>query len=70
MIIIKNIIIGLIGFILTTIGFFYFIVYSNLFTFGYSIKEYLIFMFTNIKNYTLILGIILLLIAFRKGKKV
>ncbi len=52
-----------------TIGFFYFIVYSNLFTFGYSIKEYLIFMASNIKNYTLILGIILLLIAFRKGKK-
>ena len=65
----KHIIIGIIGFILTTIGFFYFIVYSNLFTFGYSFKEYLIFMASNMKNYTLLLGIILLLVAFRKGKK-
>ena len=61
---------GVIGFVLTTIGFFYFIVYSNLFTFGYSLSEYLIFMASNIKNYTLLVGIILLLIAVisRKGK--
>ena len=65
----KCIFIGLIGFILTTIGFFYFIIYSNLFTFGYSFVEYLKFMFSNIKNYTLILGIILLIIALKRKEK-
>ena len=51
-------------------GFFYFIIYFNLFTFGYSFKEYLLFMTTNFKTYILLLGIILLLISlYRKEKK-
>ena len=55
------------GFILTTIGFFYIIIYFNLFTFGYSLKDYIIFMLTNNKFYILILGILLLILALRKG---
>ena len=69
MITIKDLIIGIIGFIFTTIGFFYVIVYSNLFTFGYSLKEYFLFMFKEFRSYFLPMGLILLAFALRKGIK-
>ena len=69
MITIKYLLIGLIGFILTTFGFFYVIVYSNLFTFGYSLKEYLLFMLTKLGLYSLILGLILIFIALIQLKR-
>ncbi|MCI2041989.1 MAG: hypothetical protein LKJ84_03425 [Bacilli bacterium] len=59
----TRIIIYLLGFMFTTLGFFYFICYTNLFTFGYSFSEYLNFMFTHYKTYSLLLGIILLIIS-------
>ena len=66
----TRIIIYLLGILFTTIGMFYVICYTNLFTFGYSLKEYLIFMVTHYKNYSLLLGIILLSISiYRKDKK-
>lgn len=56
------------GFILMVIGFFYFICYSNLFTFGYSWNQYFEFMFSHIRNYSLLLGIILTFVAlYMKG---
>ena len=67
MITIKYLIIGIIGFIFTTIGFFYVIVYSNLFTFGYSFKEYFLFMLKEFRSYFLPIGLILLAFAL-KGK--
>lgn len=51
------------GFICMVIGFFYFICYSNLFTFGYSFKQYFQFMFSHIRNYSLLLGMILTMVA-------
>ena len=73
MISIKYLLIGIIGFILTTLGFFYVIIYSNLFTFGYSLKEYFLFMVTKLGLYSLLLGFILIFIALirlkRKGEK-
>ena len=69
MISIKYLLIGIIGFILTTLGFFYVIVYSNLFTFGYSLKEYFLFMLTKLGLYSLILGLILIFIALIQLKR-
>ena len=69
MITIKYLLIGLIGFILTTFGFFYVIVYSNLITFGYSLKEYFLFMLTKLGLYSLILGLILIFIALIQLKR-
>ena len=57
------------GFLLTTLGFYYYIIYANLFTFGYSFSEYLLFMLKNVKSYSLFFGIILLLISLRKEMK-
>ncbi len=58
------------GFILMTWGFFYVIIYSNLFTFGYSFIEYLKFMFTHVSIYLLFIGLLLILISnYRKGIK-
>lgn len=53
-----------------TWGFFYVIIYSNLFTFGYSFIEYLKFMFTHVSIYLLFIGLLLILVSnYRKGIK-
>ena len=65
----TRIIIYLLGFIFTTLGLFYYICYTNLFTFGYSFIVYLHFMFTNIKTYSLLLGIVLLIISIYGRRK-
>ncbi len=58
------------GFLFMVIGFFYLIVYTNLFTFGYSFSEYIEFMLTHIRNYSLFIGVILIVIAlYWKGAK-
>ncbi len=57
------------GFILLVVGLVYFIIYTNLFTFGYSLKEYSLYLFTHLETYSLFLGIFLLLLAlYKKGK--
>lgn len=52
-------------------GITYIIVYINLFPFGYTIKEYLIFLLTTIEGYYLPLGMLLEIIGLnlRKDKK-
>lgn len=51
-------------------GITYLIIYINLFSFGYTIKEYLIFLFTKVEGYLLPLGILLEIIGLniRKGR--
>ena len=52
-------------------GISYIIIYINLFSFGYTIKEYLMFLFTHIEGYLLPLGMIIEIIGLniRKEKK-
>lgn len=58
-----------IGFSLMIIGMSYIIVYSNLITFGYSIKEYLLYLLTRYECWYFIIGLIIIIILiFRKGK--
>lgn len=66
----TKIIILVLGYILMVYGITYIIMYINLFSFGYTIKEYLIFLFTRIEGYLLPIGIIIELIGLniRKGK--
>ena len=65
-----RIVLFLLGFGFSVIGFMYMILYLNLFALGYSIKEYLIFIFS---RYECILGIIGFLVVtftiFYKGDK-
>lgn len=65
-----RVVLYLLGFFFLTMGFFYIIVYTNLFTFGYSIGAYMEFMVSHVRNYSLLLGLLLLLVAiYGKGKK-
>lgn len=68
---IIKIIILVIGYILMTYGLTYIIIYINLFSFGYTIKEYLIFLYTTTEGYLLPIGILLELIGLniRKDKR-
>lgn len=52
-------------------GITYIIIYINLFSFGYTIKEYLIFLSTTTEGYLLPIGILLELIGLniRKDKR-
>lgn len=60
----------LLGFILMVLGFFYVIIYVNLISFGYNIKEYFSYLTTRYECWSLILGLLIILISlFRKGKK-
>lgn len=54
-----------------TYGLTYIIIYINLFSFGYTIKEYLIFLYTTTEGYLLPIGILLELIGLniRKDKR-
>lgn len=51
-------------------GITYTIIYINLFSFGYTIKEYLIFLFSTLEGYLLPIGILLEIIGLniRKDK--
>ena len=51
-------------------GISYIIIYINLFSFGYTIKEYLIFFYTTFEGYLLPIGIIIEVLALniRKDK--
>ena len=58
----------IIGFSMMTIGMAYIIVYSNLLTFGYSIKEYLLYIITRYECWYFIIGLIIItILIFRKG---
>lgn len=51
-------------------GITYTIIYMNLFSFGYTIKEYLMFLFSTLEGYLLPIGILLVIIGLniRKDK--
>lgn len=59
----------LFGYILMVYGLIYIIIYINLFSFGYTIKEYLIFLFTRGEGYILPLGILLVTIGLNIRKE-
>lgn len=51
------------------IGFSYIFIYSNLLSFGYSIKEYLEYLITRYECWYFVVGlIIIIVIIFGKGK--
>ena len=67
---ITRIVFFLIGFIFMVIGFSYFIIYTNLLSFWYSLYEYLTYCISRYECQLLIIGfIIILIIIVRKGKK-
>lgn len=65
----MNRILGIIiGYILMIIGFSYFILYLNLFSFGVSLKNYICFLFTRYECYFFIIGFIMFnYFKYRKG---
>jgi len=50
------------------IGFMYYILYFNLFTFGYNINEYLKYILTRYECYIFFVGLLIFTIFYRKGK--
>ena len=65
----MRIVLFLIGFGLMTIGSTYIIVYLNLFSFGYTLKEYLMFIFTRYECFYVLIGLTLLTITiYWKGE--
>ena len=54
-----------IGLCFMTIGFFFYILYFNLFTFGYSFEEYLHFLFTRVESYFFIIGFLLIIVGMK-----
>ncbi len=60
----------IIGFILLTLGNFYIIIYINLFSFGYTIVEYLEYLLTRYECYYVVIGLLLIIISLNmKGDK-
>ena len=59
----------IIGYILMVYGITYIILYINLFTFGYTIKEYLEFLLTRVEGYYLLVGTILEIIGLNIRKE-
>ena len=58
----------IIGYIMMVYGITYIIVYINLFSFGYTIKEYLIFLFTTLEGYLLPIGMLIEIICLNIRK--
>lgn len=60
----------ILGFFLMLIGNFYIVVYINLFSFGYTISEYLEYIFTRYECYFSLIGIIFIILSvYKKGAK-
>lgn len=59
----------LIGFGLSVIGFVYIILYLNVFTFGFSLKEYLAFVIKRKECLIAPIGLIILTFSIIKGGK-
>lgn len=66
---IIKLLILIIGYIMMVYGITYLIIYINLFSFGYTIKEYLIFLFTRLEGYLLPMGILLEIIGLNIRKE-
>ena len=69
MIKIKNIILYLIGLFLIIIGTTFLMLYSELFLIGYSLKEFVLFIFKRVEFLSLFPGIIIISYVVWKGKK-
>lgn len=67
---IKKVIGFFISYILMVVGFSYFWLYLNLFSFGYSISEYFIYILGRYECYLFIIGLVIFIISLnRKGNK-
>lgn len=68
---ITKIFIMLISMVSASIGLTYIIIYINLFTFGYTIKEYIIFILKQPENYLFFIGLFIeiILVLTWKGKR-
>ena len=67
----RHLILFFIGFIFMIMGCTFFILYFNLFVFGHSFLEYLLFLFQHVECYFFLVGLILVTISLvRKEKKV
>ncbi len=64
-----RIVLFVLGFFLMVWGNFYIIIYINLFSFGYTIVEYLEYIFTSYECYYTLLGFILVLISIYKRRE-
>lgn len=66
----KYFIFYLLGFLFMTIGCMFFILYFNLFVFGYSLWEYFLFLVGRVECYSFLLGVFFIVFAsIRKEKK-
>lgn len=69
---ITKLFIMLIGYIFMIIGLTYIIIYFNLFTFGYTIKEYLVFILKSFQCNIFIMGFlidVIILFTWKGNKK-
>ena len=66
---IRKIIFIILGFYLITTGITYIFLYINLFTLGYTIKEYFLFIISQIECLTLPIGIIIEILTIRTKKE-
>lgn len=68
-IMIGKIVLLVISYLLMVIGFSYLWLYLNLFSFGYSLGEYICYVLTRYECYLFVIGFILFnIFLFRKGK--
>ena len=65
---ILRILLYIIGILIISISLSYMYLYTNLFTIGYTFKEYLLYILTRYECLMIILGIIIVVVSFRKGK--
>lgn len=65
---ILRILLYIIGILIISISLSYMYLYTNLFTIGYTFKEYLFYILTRYECLMIILGIIIVVVSFRKGK--
>ena len=66
---ITRIIIMLLAFISMIIGFSYILIYINLLTFGYTIKEYLLFIVQRAECYLFVIGLVTEIICLYHRKE-
>ena len=57
-----------IGIMLMIVGEVFIILYFNLFTFGYTIKEYLLFIISRWECYLFVIGLIIEIVMMGKGQ--
>ncbi len=65
---ILRIILYIIGILIISTSLSYMYLYTNLFTMGYSFKEYLLYILKRWECIMFLLGILIIVICFKKGK--